>query len=858
MKIKEGLEMRYRPFDNYISMQNPPDFSWPYEAGVTGYDLIVCRDAGLRDVAYRLDHFHANYYNFPYTFEPGIYYWAVRSRREGAAGSWSSPRRFLLHALSEPFPVPDVDTLLSRIPEGHPRIYATAAGLEEFRRGIKEEGRDSLPMVRRALAGFMSMPFPEEKDADPRISTPYNMFSPFQTAADLTKLACNMAMYAGFAYLADQEEKAGRFGVECLMKLAKWDPEGGTSYEVNDQAHRRIAVYSTLAYDWLYPLLTPGQRSEVLEMIRKRVEVIWHSDVYHIKNLDKSPFDSHGGTAVGYVLLMGLALYRDVPQAEEWLRYTLPLYINYMYPWSNEDGGWAQGTYYWTCNIFGKKVIEALLCSGVIDLYRKAWQKREHLFAIYCCPEGSVGAFGDNSYIPATAKMSSLLSVLAHRIATPEARWARSRIGYLTAYGHTDDSDPSVCIHDRVYSPEEAYIPENMPKDHYFKDIGWIAMHSDLEDAERISVFFKSSWYGSFNHSHPDQNSFIIQAFGKPLAIDSGYYDLYNYPFDRDYTRKTYAHNAVTYDNGQGQPAMDILAKGKITDFLSHPAAALAGGDATESYRGGLGCARRWLLYLRPDVVITIDELAAKENKQSRFEYWLNAQKWAFLGEDRASARFITDHAQLDMRMLFPRRPDAFISHDFAGPDGMPLYPVYEGHARWPVQKRVWFRTESCSSIYMVSVLDIHRTGTPPRNWHVEYREDCIVLELEDGALLAVNHKGSGEEIAVGDFAFRGTAALVGDKCRMLVNGRELSVRGKRVFACGSPISAAAGEGRLEISAIHRDADVTVYLPGVKQVVTGEGKAVGVDSAAFGVTLKQNDDKSVFSLYNGHYDFRYT
>ena len=27
MKIKEGLEMRYRPFDNYISMQNPPDFS---------------------------------------------------------------------------------------------------------------------------------------------------------------------------------------------------------------------------------------------------------------------------------------------------------------------------------------------------------------------------------------------------------------------------------------------------------------------------------------------------------------------------------------------------------------------------------------------------------------------------------------------------------------------------------------------------------------------------------------------------------------------------------------------------------------------------------------------------------------
>ena len=31
MAILTGTEMRYRPLDNYANMQNPPDFSWPWE-----------------------------------------------------------------------------------------------------------------------------------------------------------------------------------------------------------------------------------------------------------------------------------------------------------------------------------------------------------------------------------------------------------------------------------------------------------------------------------------------------------------------------------------------------------------------------------------------------------------------------------------------------------------------------------------------------------------------------------------------------------------------------------------------------------------------------------------------------------
>lgn len=123
MEIEVGLETRYRPFDNYITMQNPPDFSWPFEEKATGYDLIVCLDKELNVIEYKIENYHVNYYNFPYPFEPGIYYWAVRSRNKKEISEWSDARRFLIHAEAEEFVVPDTETLLTRIPKDHPRIY---------------------------------------------------------------------------------------------------------------------------------------------------------------------------------------------------------------------------------------------------------------------------------------------------------------------------------------------------------------------------------------------------------------------------------------------------------------------------------------------------------------------------------------------------------------------------------------------------------------------------------------------------------------------------------------------------------------------------------------------------------------
>jgi hypothetical protein len=150
-----------------------------------------------------------------------------------------------------------------------------------------------------------------------------------------------------------------------------------------------------------------------------------------------------------------------------------------------------------------------------------------------------------------------------------------------------------------------------LPKATHFGTVGWTAMHSSLEDRARVSVYFKSSRYGAFNHSHADQNSFVLHAQGRPLLIDSGFYDFYGSAHGAGWYRQTQAHNAVTFDGGQGQTPGDAGAIGKILDFYHSDVLDYVTGESAPAYKGALSQALRTLVYLRPNHLVVYDALAA-------------------------------------------------------------------------------------------------------------------------------------------------------------------------------------------------------------------------------------------------------
>jgi len=86
----------------------------------------------------------------------------------------------------------------------------------------------------------------------------------------------------------------------------------------------------------------------------------------------------------------------------------------------------------------------------------------------------------------------------------------------------------------------QAKPPADLPQAIHLRDVDWVALHSHLADRDRnINLQFKSSHFGSFNHSHADQNSFVLEAFSHPLLIDSGYYPWYGSPHDVTWSRQT-------------------------------------------------------------------------------------------------------------------------------------------------------------------------------------------------------------------------------------------------------------------------------------------------------------------------------
>jgi hypothetical protein len=155
-------------------------------------------------------------------------------------------------------------------------------------------------------------------------------------------------------------------------------------------------------------------------------------------------------------------------------------------------------------------------------------------------------------------------------------------------------------------------LPAGTPHSAVFASIGWAAMHSKLDDPARASVYFKSSPYGSYNHSHGDQNSFTVNYKGKRLAIDSGYYDDYRTAHWTNWYKTTRAHNAITFDGGQGQGFNEKEFSGLISQFNAAGNYDMVAGQAAKAYGGALTQATRAVVYLREtNTVVVYDVLAS-------------------------------------------------------------------------------------------------------------------------------------------------------------------------------------------------------------------------------------------------------
>jgi len=147
-----------------------------------------------------------------------------------------------------------------------------------------------------------------------------------------------------------------------------------------------------------------------------------------------------------------------------------------------------------------------------------------------------------------------------------------------------------------------------------FPDAGWASLRSGWEPGGTfIALQCSSSGQG---HHQMDQNNFLIYCDGVELAQDCGYASSLGGAL-REFARGAVGHNCILVDG-----KMQVRKRGTIPFFATSRRLDYAMGDATAAYSSSLlSRAHRHLIYLKPDLLLMVDDLHAAG--QPRSFQWL-------------------------------------------------------------------------------------------------------------------------------------------------------------------------------------------------------------------------------------------
>ncbi len=505
------------------------------------------------------------------------------------------------------------------VPGQPPRTMVLAGQREAFRNYcLTGAGAGAFQKIKEDFdREFLDHPFPPEPltygDPNPSVRDSARA-DLWRAAQDVCGQVAGVAEAASLLWLVTGEEKYLAKAREFLLGAAGWHfaPDwesgpvvGATDIYYNDEAHFRLWRKLPLVYDQLRNQLSPEERQRVLAHFRERgtrsVEWIKAGRVEQLRrnSLEVQP-RSHHVRFMAMTGLTGLALWDDLPEAREWWRFAYAFYRDQFSPWGGDDGGWAEGSAYWRGTFEHAVFQDALLALGDPLAYASPFWRNSPYFALYNVQPYLHTIFGDAS----NAGRFNLEPVVADYL---EHLARVQQNGFLVSYAalcrdsRSRPVDKGLTGLDRIYPTACEFLVRNvvaadkplppprplseLPPHRFFRDVGWVSLHSALgRPDDDIHITFKSSPYGSFSHSHADQNAFILNAYGEGLAINSAYREFHRSPHHQEWTWQTRSKNALLID-GLGQKPQDRTATGRITRFEVKDRHVWTTGDATVAYQ---------------------------------------------------------------------------------------------------------------------------------------------------------------------------------------------------------------------------------------------------------------------------------
>lgn len=547
----------------------------------------------------------------PTVLAPGNYEWRVGYTNINGTTVASDWRKFSVLAGTRADSIPDGLTIATRVAtKNRPRMLATGSNFSQIAALAKSSSENNLVLnsllAQAKYASEISIPAGPTFQARTTFTndlayTQYLLQWMHVANTERTRIE-SIAVAAGLTNDAALRDAA----IKRLNALAAWTPEGATSDILNDQANRNIYLALAEGLDLLWDSLTPLERSTITRALRSRVLAA----IANIKLLDTEPYDSHRISNVRWLtqtLLLAAGL-PDFPEANALLANQWDLSRFTLNAWGDDDGSFGNGIAYgWYSFLSITPFVAAVRAIADVDLTQVPYVSRggEQLIAFTAPNKVASSALGDETetnqlytyYSPDFYRLHALLT----KNPTDEWYW-RQRSASVVSPNNLQPWHLLLL----PYYPSRTAPAAPSTNSWFFADSGIAAMHLDASKSNRTSVFFRSSRFGAYNHSHADQNSFVFFSSGEPLLINAGYYPYYGSPHHVSVTRATRYKNALTFDGGIGQaeanatttrptaPLHSMDNSGALINGFDDGEVAVVTGDATKAYRGYISSSATW------------------------------------------------------------------------------------------------------------------------------------------------------------------------------------------------------------------------------------------------------------------------
>ena len=704
------LTIQYSPTADTDVTENPPRFMWiPVVDDDARYALRLSTDPDFSNGNTQVfENLPLNFFTPDTTLEPAQYHWSYATwDGDAVASAWSTTRSFTIAEGLAETPLPSRKTRLEHVALDHPRLWMTNDRLSDFVDAVKADpeyctwstfyAKSVLPWMDRDIirepAGY-----PDHQRTAPIWR---------QTYIDLQEVWYAIRHLAIGVRVTGDAAMTAR-AKEWLLETAGWDPMGVTSRAYTDEWAYRVCNALAWGYDWLHQDLSEDERAIVRTALLERTRDIAEHAILNAK-IHLFPYDSHAVRSVSLVIVPAcIALLGDDENddARDWLNYSIEFLSTVYSPWGDSDGGWAEGTHYWMMGIAYLIDSANRLKSYIgLDLYKRPFFQNTGDFPLFCkAPNTRRATMGDDSTMGDLPCVKTGLNLRQFAGATGNGAYQwycdenlRTNPGTEMAFYNWGwwDTNFDELVFQTDFPVVEATPPVSGLR--HFKGIGWVGVQHAMDDPDsHIHFVFKSSQFGSISHSHGDQNSFCMSAFGEDMAIQSGHYVAFNSSMHRTWRRQTRSKNAILI-NGKGQYAEKdkskaMAATGRILAAETNEDHYLIRGDATGAYQSlspEVIRAEREIYFVRNSYFVIIDKVDAET--PVTVDWLLHANNAYDLG--KSSFRNTGNKAGFYGQVVWSEGGKPKISQDtgFADVDtadyeGLPVSTVLKAH--YPAAKR--------------------------------------------------------------------------------------------------------------------------------------------------------------------------